>query len=121
MADTDPETEIEINTPASTWSQEGVVLEWQHLDPAYGNKFTFSAGALLVVGNDGGTGPLNFQVTSQPDPATGRTGDINVDVEANEFRCFRFTSRGWTDELGYVLIPPGLSENLIVAIIALPS
>src|SRR3954454_127924 len=124
MGGTDPETELEVTTPESVWSQIGTELVWAPIDSVHGNKFTFDAGALLIVTNNGGTGgtdPHTFQVLSQPDTQTGRYGDIDIDIAAGEFRIFHFQARGWKDDVGYVVIPAGQSEELMVAIVAVAS
>src|SRR4051812_20687101 len=119
MADgTDPETELELTTPENEWSQVGAQLLWAPVDPIHGNKFTFDASALLIATNSDSTDSHVLAVSSQPDPQTGRYGDIEVDIEPGEFRIFQFKARGWKDSLGFVVLPAGQSDQLMVAVVA---
>ena len=120
---TDDQTEIEVTTPGDFWSQTGAELPLQPLDPAFGNKILLSNDILVIALNNAGgttgTSPLSIQFTSQPDTETGRNGDINEELEAGEIRVFRFTKRGWADSEGYLILPAGQSDDILVGVVKL--
>jgi hypothetical protein len=120
---TDDQTEIVATTPPSYWSQTGEQLLLQSLDPVNGNKILMPNDMLVyVVNNSGvttGTSPLSIKFTSQPDSETGRSGDIDEDLEPGDVRIFRFTKRGWADSEGYLILPAGQSEDILVGAVTL--
>lgn len=110
------ETAISVTTPPSRWSSTGSALTMTAVDNTNGNKFLASSSQILLVQNTSG-GSLTFQLTSQPDSRTGRSGNVSQSLAAGEIRIFRLTEDGWANDSGYVLIPSGLNASLKVCII----
>ena len=111
------ETELTVTTAEGLWSQSGVAITIAALDNTNGNKFAVIDNTLVIVRNTD-AGPQNVQFTSQPDPETGRTGNINQTLAAGETRFFRFATSGWANS-GFVLMPSGQSANLLVGVVKL--
>lgn len=113
--------ELIVTSPGGPWSQTGAELYMQPPDPDYINIFPITGDTLVVAHNtSGATAPLSIRFSSEPDSAgTFRTGDIDQELAAGEFRVFRFVPRGWANSEGYVEMPSGQSDEIYVGIVAL--
>ncbi len=79
------------------WSQVGVAVTMTASAGAGGDTFAASGDMILIAWNSGAT-PRTITITSQPDPATGRSGDVTAQaLAAGEFRAFRLLPLGWSN------------------------
>lgn len=89
-------TTLTAQTIPGAYSTTGLVVTQHDADAADGNDVAGDDSLFILVRNSGASS-RTFTITSQPDPITGRTGDIDVTIAAGELRMFRVQKSGWAD------------------------
>jgi hypothetical protein len=111
-----PATPVTAKTMPGVYSTTGEVLTETACDPTNGNEVTGTDNMVLLVRNAGAT-PRLFEITSEPDPVTGRTGDASATIAAGELRVFRLQKQGWANASTGKIAFEGAHADLKVSII----
>lgn len=86
----------------NAYSTTGYALPMVAADSANGNTIAVSTGTyLLFVRNTSGSDRA-LTITSQPDPRTGRLGNVSMNISGNAFRVYRLAQAGWADTDGLI-------------------
>lgn len=96
-----PATSLTADSVPGRYSQTGQVLTETAIDVANGNE-VLAADTLMIIVRNAGASSRTFTITSQPDPVTGRTGDVSQAIAAGEERLFCLTKSGWMGTNGKV-------------------
>ena len=89
-----PPTILNAQTIPGPYSTTGLVLTLHDADAVDGNEVA-AEDSLFILVHNAGASSRTFAVTSQPDPVTGRLGNISVAMAAGERRLFRLQKNGW--------------------------
>lgn len=110
-----PATAITPTTIPTKYATSGDAITWANCDSVNGNEVAASDSLVLLFRNTNASAQT-INITSQPDPVYGRTGNVAYSLAAGATRVFHVTRAGWQNTDGKIAFSSH-ADVLVAAII----